>query len=335
MSTVLNTHNDYTVAWVCALPLEAVAVKAVLDKTHPPLPQPVGDDNAYELGEISGHNIVIVYLPAGVYGTTSAATVVAQLRTSFPSIRFALLVGIGGGVPSARHDIRLGDVVVSQPTDIWGGVVQYDCGKAISGTFQRTGMMNQPPQILLTAIARLRTGEIGGHNPKITEIVLDLLNTNAGMKSQCPRPAEEQDRLFNAAYNHQEGEETCAKCDQRYLLSRDSRLLDGPQVHYGLIASGNQVMKDGQTRDRLAKDIGILCFEMEAAGLMNQISCLVIRGICDYSDSHKNKHWQGYAALTGAVYGKVLLSIVPVNQYRRDQAEQPAGWFRLREIRGS
>jgi nucleoside phosphorylase len=85
-------------------------------------------------------------------------------------------------------------------------------------------------------------------------------------------------------------------------------------THYGLIASGNQVMRHGQTRDRLARELGILCFEMEAAGLMDNFPCLVVRGICDYADSHKNKQWQEYAAATAAAYAKELLSLIPENQ---------------------
>jgi nucleoside phosphorylase len=109
------THENYTVAWICALPLEAAAAKAILDKIHPQLSQLSSDDNAYTLGEISGHNIVVVCLPLGMYGTIAAATVAANMRTTFPSIRFGLMVGIGGGVPSTNNDIRLGDVVVSKP----------------------------------------------------------------------------------------------------------------------------------------------------------------------------------------------------------------------------
>jgi nucleoside phosphorylase len=72
-------------------------------------------------------------------------------------------------------------------------------------------------------------------------------------------------------------------------------------LHYGTIASGNQVIKDGLTRDRLSSELGgVLCFEMEAAGLMNSFPCLAIRGICDYADSHKNKRWQPYAAAAAA-----------------------------------
>jgi nucleoside phosphorylase len=83
-------------------------------------------------------------------------------------------------------------------------------------------------------------------------------------------------------------------------------------VHYGTIASGNQVIRDGLQRDRLSSELGnILCFEMEAAGLMNSFPCLVIRGICDYADSHKNKKWQPYAAATAAAYAKEILSVIP------------------------
>jgi hypothetical protein len=50
---------------------------------------------------------------------------------------------------------------------------------------------------------------------------------------------------------------------------------------------------------------------MEAAGLMDDFPCLVIRGVCDYADSHKNDVWHGYAAATAAAYAKEFLSIIP------------------------
>ena len=93
-------------------------------------------------------------------------------------------------------------------------------------------------------------------------------------------------------------------------------------------------MKHGKTRDRLAKEHEMLCFEMEAAGLMNQLPCLVIRGICDYSDSHKNKLWQGYAALTAAVYAKILLSVISVDRFRKTQTSQNGCWMVLNATRG-
>ncbi|KAN0070731.1 hypothetical protein V8E54_010896 [Elaphomyces granulatus] len=328
MSAILMSHEDYTVAWICALPLEAAAAKAMLHNIHPQLSQHQGDDNAYTLGEISGHNIVVACLPSGVYGIASAATVAAHMRITFPSIRFGLMVGIGGGVPSANNDIRLGDVVVSKPTGAFGGVVQYDYGKTVaSGVFQQTGMMNQPPQVLLNAIARLHADDIMGQNQSIVDMISNVLDANVEMKAPCSRPTDEQDTLFNSAYDHPQHEDTCINCDKKHLIHRDSRTSDDPRIHYGLIASGNQVMKHGKTRDQLGGTHGMLCFEMEAAGLMNQLPCLVIRGICDYSDSHKNKQWQGYAALTAAAYAKMLLSVVSVNRFRKSQTSQDGCWM--------
>ena len=161
----------------------------------------------------------------------------------------------------------------------------------------------------------------------LLEVISDRLNTNVDMKALFSRPADEQDTLFNSAYDHPQHEDTCINCDKRQLIHRDPRTSDEPRIHYGLIASGNQVMKHGKTRDQLGKRHGMLCFEMEAAGLMNQLPCLVIRGICDYSDSHKNKQWQGYAALTAAAYAKILLSVVSVNRFRKSQTSQNGCWM--------
>jgi len=77
-------------------------------------------------------------------------------------------------------------------------------------------------------------------------------------------------------------------------------------------------MKDADARDRLAEKEGVLCFEMEAAGVMDRFPCVVIRGICDYSDTHKNDIWQGYAAATAAAYAKELLGVIPENRFLQE-----------------
>lgn len=81
-------------------------------------------------------------------------------------------------------------------------------------------------------------------------------------------------------------------------------------IHHGIIVSGNQVVKDAVVRDRLRDQFGALCVEMEAAGLMNDFPCLVIRGVCDYADCHKNDAWHAYAAMTAAAYAKEFLFYV-------------------------
>jgi hypothetical protein len=69
------SYNDYTVGWICALPLEMAAAKLMLDAIYPSLPRPPTDQNTYILGNIGEHNIVIACLPSGVYSNISAATV--------------------------------------------------------------------------------------------------------------------------------------------------------------------------------------------------------------------------------------------------------------------
>jgi nucleoside phosphorylase len=172
--------------------------------------------------------------------------------------------------------------------------------------------LNQPPQVILTSIAQLQADHMAGKRHSIVAILSETREQMHDTEAIFTYPGQEQDQLFRSTYDHVESEDTCVKCDKNQLVHRERRASKEPEIHYGLIVSGNQVMKNGQTRDHLAQELGILCFEMEAAGLMNQLPCLVIRGICDYSDSHKNKKWQGYAALTAAAYGKMLLSVVPV-----------------------
>ncbi|KAF9894417.1 hypothetical protein FE257_007920 [Aspergillus nanangensis] len=307
-------HTDYSVAWICALPLEMAAGNAMLDKTHDRLSQPSTDPNAYILGELHGHYIVIACLPAGVYGTISAANLVSHLVSTFPRIQLALMVGIGGGVPGTPHDIRLGDVVVSRPVGKYSGVIQYDYGKALQdGHFEPTGILNKPPQTLLTHMARLEASQLAQGENSILKIISDVLNRNLDLKRRFSRP-NGPDNLFCASYPHVGNESNCLKCDKTQLLDRSPRDTATPSVHYGLIASGDRVMKDSTARDLLAQQLGVICFEMEAAGLMDELPTLVIRGICDYCDTHKQKDWQQYAALTASAFAKLLLSVVPVSR---------------------
>ena len=108
----------------------------------------------------------------------------------------------------------------------------------------------------------------------------------------------ENDRLFNAIYEHVPGVD-CRNCDPNEQIQREERDSAEPEIHYGIIASGNTLVKDASTRDKIVEEIGddCICFEMEAAGLMNNFPCLVIRGVCDYADSHKSDRWQRDALL--------------------------------------
>lgn len=307
-STRVLSHNDYTVAWICALPIEMAAAKVMLDEVHEDLPVSSHDHNAYTLGKIGEHNVVIAGLPNGKYGNTSATVVAMQLLASFDSIRFGLMVGIGGGVPNIDADIRLGDIVVSKPTGTYGGVVQYDYGKALSRSFERTGMLNQPPSFILTALTQLQANHLTEES-QILQFLSEMEEKLGDKAANFTHPGQE-DRLYQTDYDHIGELKTCERCDHMKTVPRAPRKYTEPVVHYGLIGSGNSVVKNSGLRDWLSRELGVYCVEMEAAGLMDNFPCVVIRGICDYADSHKNKEWQGYAATTAAAYAKELLSVI-------------------------
>ncbi|GMG26465.1 unnamed protein product [Aspergillus oryzae] len=285
------TCESYTVGIICALQKELLAVRILFDDRHEDLERAVRDTNHYALGRIGRHYVVAACLPSGEYGTNAAADVVSHLTRSFPEIKFCLLVGIGGGVPSRDNDIRLGDVVVSHPTDIHPGVIQYDLGKTSEeNTFERTGSLQRPPRFLMTAISTLMS-DPDLPSTRFQGYIKDVTACNPAYK----HPGAQHDKLF-------------AQCSGRHVR-RARRSVTHPLIHYGLIASGNKVIKDAETRDHLGAKYNVLCFEMEAAGIMNAVPSLVIRGICDYADSHKNKLWQEYACATAAAYAKMLLSV--------------------------
>ncbi|EUC43918.1 hypothetical protein COCMIDRAFT_6696 [Bipolaris oryzae ATCC 44560] len=294
----------------------------MLDQEHPTLSKPPNDQNSYTLGSIKEHNIVIACLPKGKYGNNPAATVATRMVSTFPFIKVGLMVGIGGGIPPK---VRLRDVVISTPAGQYPGVVQWDMGKAEKNSnFKRTGALNNPPSALLTALTILESNhEMRGS--KTREYLDDLGKKWPNMVPKYTNSDSLEDPLFR----QDDSRRALSSWKAMLLMFWEMMLFllgsvaksknDGTKrkpgdmrVHYGLIASGNQVIKDAKFRDSLnaSLDGHVLCVEMEAAGLMNDFPCIVIRGICDYADSEKNKDWQEYAAAVAAACAKELLEHV-------------------------
>ena len=313
-------REDYEIAIICALPVELAAVEAMLDERGDAIPEVSYLNTIFRYGKIGKHDVVLACLATP--GLTSAAVVAEQVVSKFPNLRFGLMVGVGGGVPGGENDVRLGDVVVSYPQSTFGGVVQYDMGKFIQGTreceFQRTGMLNRPPDILLTAVALLRAKH-EREDSDVAKYVSAALGKFPKMRSRYTSPGPSGDRLFNADCLHQGGT-TCTNCDPQREVIRPEREGLIPWIHYGTTASANALVRDAIVRDSLSDDHGALCVEMEAAGLMNHFPCIVVRGICDYADSHKNEQWQPCAALAAAAYAKEMLLVISPIQ-RKETSE--------------
>ncbi|KAG2414217.1 hypothetical protein HFD88_003408 [Aspergillus terreus] len=301
----------------------------MLDHRHVRLPnQSKHDENNYTLGSIAGHNIAIACLPE--YGTNKAAIAAKSMQATFPNIRFGLLVGVGGGVPGPftdtgpANDIRLGDVVVSLPAGQGGGVIQYDLIRREVDGFRRVGVLNKPPTLLRTAVASLRAERRLGR--QLTGLIEEAFvpddescedQNGDDEESEADRwtyPGTERDVLFRPGYKHHGGAKDCVKCIAAKgagdVITRRARKTTHPKVHYGNIGSGNSLIKDGFERDELGQRDNVICFEMEAAGLMDDFPCLVIRGISDYADSHKNSSWQPYAAASAAAFAKQLVRTI-------------------------
>ncbi|EPS38984.1 hypothetical protein H072_7247 [Dactylellina haptotyla CBS 200.50] len=339
--------RDFEIVIICALTLEANAVEALFDKYwdsegYKYHKSPM-DPNAYSTGVIGSHNVILAHMPA--MGKGSAARVAANCRYSFTGIKLALVVGICGAVPfkKTRDEILLGEVVISS------GIIQYDFGRRYSNEFVRKsslvdnlGRHNTEVQAHLNMLqTRRNTQKLQEKTLKYLSKVLDKF----GKEDTYPGPAE--DRLFPSDYRHKhssgcticaacngEGDPVCDTaiesscyqlgCDKTQLVSRN-RLHQAPEankatgqaatnkpaIHFGLVASGDTVMKSGGDRDAIAANENIIAFEMEGAGVCDTFPCLVIKGVCDYADSHKSKNWQNYAAASAAACMKAFLKSWP------------------------
>jgi len=218
--------------------------------------------------------------------------------------------------------IRLGDVVVSKPMSGHSGAVQYDHGKAEIGHFKRTGALASPPAVLLNAAQDLAAKKARSRKDPIVENIKRIDTSIRGLRNY-KHPGSEQDHLYRPDYIHLNPGVSCDECGcdpaQRVQREIDDDGDDDPYVavHRGIVASGGAVIKNGTLRDQLAKEYNILCFEMEAAGALADFPYIVIRGISDYCDSHKNNQWHGYAAAVAAAYARQLFFHMPIDEVRQ------------------
>lgn len=320
-------EQDVKIAIICALPLEAEAIDTLFDHHSDELVNTCGlsssDPNSYTFGHMGLYRVVLVHMPS--MGKVAAANVSANLNISFPGIQLAFVVGICGGVPSASNDeMILGDVVVSS------GVVEYDFGRHYDDGLHTKREIHNPQQALSSRLAKIQMSRIRGSLELKMSSHLDRVTRKIQGSNY---PGAKEDRLFLPTYRHKHrGHDarcsctasdtdsgiTCGRaclencrltgCDGT-LVHRKRLSVDNPKpmIHFGLIASASIVMKSGVIRDKIARDLNVVAFEMEGCGVWANLPTLVVKGVSDYADSHKSKSWQRYAAATAAATARTLI----------------------------
>ncbi|KAB8203916.1 hypothetical protein BDV34DRAFT_226850 [Aspergillus parasiticus] len=321
--STLPSDSEFTIGWVCTVLKEYIASRQVLDDIYDEAtPASKEISNYYTLGRIGGHKVVIsCCLPADKSGMVSAPRVMDGMRKRFTSMRFVFNVGIAGGAPSSKHDVRLGDVIIGTR------VVQHRFRKGTSDGFIFAGHSLSPPRALLHAVTALKTRLFYGLD--LSESFENAYTRSPTIEATFRRPEARTDRLYKSQFVHTNGCDCLKECPRQSseIIERQIRQDHRIEVHDGVIALVEKDIKDAVSRDQLTSELDALCFDRETSELCDTISCIPIRGICSYSDSHGNEQWNGYAAAAAAVCAReLLLNIPPVQLTSMESVNEPEKW---------
>ncbi|KAH7132719.1 nucleoside phosphorylase domain-containing protein [Dactylonectria macrodidyma] len=342
-----SRRDDFEVAIICALPLESTAVSYIFDEfwdeNGDQYGRAAGDPNSYTTGRVGKYNVVLALLPD--MGKANAAGAAASMRSSYGGLRLALLVGVCGGMPRGRDgEILLGDVVISKTVIQYDFGRQHPDKFVRKNTVEHNLVRLNKDVRNLVATFETDRG-LDQLEQRTTHFLRQLQASVAQTKrrGKYDYPGTAEDKLFEPTYRHKHHvsptcicrdcfsdldpvcdealSSLCADlgCDDEHLVAR-KRLQakrqsehDGgdatpqPAVHVGVVASGDTVMKSAADRDRLSREAGVIALEMEGAGVWDEVPCIVVKGVCDYADSHKHKGWQNFAAAAAASASKAIL----------------------------
>ncbi|KAK9438708.1 Zinc finger, C2H2-like protein [Metarhizium brunneum] len=266
-------RESYKVGWICASPDDLAAAVACLDARHKAV-QPIPEDGSYyEFGEINGHRIVIWCYGADENRQASVAWLAAQMPYNFPGVKVYVSVGIGARVPSRHANIRLGDVVVGS-----SGTMHFGMGQ--DGLLELQSRSNLPPRLLRSTLQTLLADSETGRF-KLEGDIQSILDKNPRLRDDYSRPDSSSDNGGRPAVGRS-----------------------------GLIVSSTTMLTNDNCQKVVANKEEIVCFESEGTEI-SALDCLLIRGICEYGDSHKDKQSQRYAAMSAAVYARALLGCTP------------------------
>ncbi|KAL3457930.1 hypothetical protein BJX64DRAFT_302340 [Aspergillus heterothallicus] len=274
-----------------------------------------------------GDQHVVLFCLANI-GKADAALAAGVFRMSYPNIRHILVVGVCGAVPShGTKDIYLSDVVIGK------GLMIYDSGRCTPSGFEPRHKSPREPDIEVAHLHRhLELNEgLAGFRTMFTQNLSQLPEDQWRLPVGSPDITYDTNcihkhRGVDLEYNCRLPDKICddaAKatcetlgCDKSATRSRHrGGPYPQPQFHFGIIGTADSVMRSAKDRDELARKYNTITFEMEGSGasvLNNLTSCIVVKGVCDYADSHKHKRWQEFAAATGAAAAKSLIQHLPL-----------------------
>jgi nucleoside phosphorylase len=305
-----------------------------------------GDVNSYTTGRIGKYNVVLALLShmGKANAASAAASARSSYGGVRLALLVGICGGVPRAGNGEDDEILLGDIVISKTIVQYDFGRQFPDKFMRKDTVE--DILSNPNKDVRNLLVTFETDRGRDRIQERTVYFLKQLQANAtrrkrGGKYKYPGTAE--DKLFEASYRHKhhvsptcicsgchgKSDPVCDEalnslcddlgCDERYLVLRErlemKRQLEQdngdeaqePAIHVGPIASGDTVMKSGEDRDRTSKEAGVIAFEMEGAGVWEEVPCIVVKGVCDYADCHKNKKWQNFAAATAASASKAIL----------------------------
>ncbi|KAI1453619.1 nucleoside phosphorylase domain-containing protein [Annulohypoxylon moriforme] len=314
----MSSRDDCTIGWICVENDQFSLGRRFFDEEYEVFET---YNNRFIFGRIGNHSAVLAFQPEIFQpGIDNATRLGEDLVKIFTNVRVCFLVGIGGGVPNQEHDIRLGDVLVGFSDGNTSSVIQFDYERTIlDNTFTIREFLPPPPTLIQEAIHELQT-KYKSEDQRLQSLIGRNIQFQLSSERVITPPDPSADRLYISSFAHAgdpyERCETACGDDESRLVPRSPRSKNAgtPTIHYGLIASGDSPIRDAEIRDQLAAEKNILCFETGASRFMIDFPCLVIRGICNYCDTHNSQIWSHYAAITALAYAKDLLVILEPNK---------------------
>ncbi|KAJ3454422.1 hypothetical protein MRS44_018316 [Fusarium solani] len=357
-------RDNFEVAIICALPLEYDAVSYIFDEfwdeDGDQYGRAAGDPNSYTTGRVGNYNVVLALLPH--MGKANAASAAASMRSSYGGLRLALLTGVCGAMPRSREsEVLLGDVVISKTVIQYDFGRQYPDKFIRKNTVEDN--LGRPNKDVRNLLATFETDRGLDWLEQRTAHLLQQLQAKIAQtrrRGKYDYPGTAKDKLFESAYRHKHHvspscicrdcfsdsdpvcdealNSSCANlgCDDTHLIVRErlqakqqsehdgSDTAQQPAVHVGAVASGDTVLKSAADRERQSREAGVIAFEMEGAGVWDEVPCIVVKGVCDYADSHKHKGWQNFAAATAASASKAILERYIRTDKAQDGAARPS-----------